>query len=242
VQYAEAAPCASLSLSAPALGQTSPDAHAPARTLARHQVTIDIGMLTGGIAYGRRLGTGRMTVGGGIWAGWEPASSIDPAFFLPVGVELFVRSQLNPNVQLEAGPPVLHYFWADDCGECSGIFIGVRGAARVGHRFAMSDPACVWGGPRPQSSPTPSVSWWAWSSGCFSGGSGDDAPVPLVARGYAQPGAVAAGDGALLPERRRGPLRLPAPRPFARLAVSARGQDGALLARDPRRVLRREID
>lgn len=51
-----------------------------------------------------------------------------------------MRSQLNPNLQLEAGPSVLYYLWADDCGECSGIFMGLRGAAWVGHRFAFVGP------------------------------------------------------------------------------------------------------
>lgn len=133
--------CAGLSLSGPVRGQAAPDTAAAAVAVARHQVTVDIGVLSAGIAYGHRLGTGPLTVGGGVWAAWEPASTIDPEFFQPVGVELFVRSQLSPNVQVEAGPSVLYYVWADDCGECGGLFVGLRGAAMVGHRFAYFGPS-----------------------------------------------------------------------------------------------------
>lgn len=129
---------ASLALAGQVFGQPGP---AAPYTAPRNQLTVDLGVLSAGVAYGHRLGTGRMSVGGGIWAAWEPSSTIDPEFFQPVGVELFVRSQLTPIVQLEAGPSVLYYVWADDCGECGGMFIGVRGAAMVGHRFVFFGPA-----------------------------------------------------------------------------------------------------
>ena len=50
-----------------------------------------------------------------------------------MGGELFVRMRASGNTQLEIGPTLLRYRWADDCSECTGSLVGVHAAAMVGN-------------------------------------------------------------------------------------------------------------
>ena len=100
--------------------------------IRRDQFSIDLGLLQGGLSYARRVGHGRFSVGGGVWAAWEPWNSFDGSIFEPIGVEAFVRTHLSREVHLEVGPSLLRYHWADDCSECTGTFAGVRASAMVG--------------------------------------------------------------------------------------------------------------
>ncbi|HEY7482351.1 MAG TPA: hypothetical protein VH680_17695 [Gemmatimonadales bacterium] len=106
----------------------------------RNQISLDIGPLEGGLAYARRLGQGSWSVGGGVWAGWEPWNSFETSFFEPRGVHLFLRTRPSREVQLELGPSLLRYNWADDCSSCSGTFASVRAAAMVGRGIFSLGP------------------------------------------------------------------------------------------------------
>jgi hypothetical protein len=117
---------------APALAQ-----HTAVR---RNQFSVDVGVLQGGLSYARRLGQGPFSIGGGVWAAWEPWSTFEGDVWEPLGVELFVRAQPSRDVQLELGPSLLRYHWADDCSECTGTFAGVRAAAMVGRGIFALGP------------------------------------------------------------------------------------------------------
>jgi hypothetical protein len=65
--------------------------------------------------------------------------------FEPMGGELFVRYEPNREVQLELGPSVLRYLWADDCSECSGTFAGAYASAMVGKGFFSLGPTARFG-------------------------------------------------------------------------------------------------
>jgi hypothetical protein len=56
-----------------------------------NQFSIDVGLVQGGLTYARRLGQGNFSVGGGVWAAWEPWSSFETNVWEPLGVELFLR-------------------------------------------------------------------------------------------------------------------------------------------------------
>ena len=59
----------------------------------------------------------------------------------PVGAELVVRTHPSRAVQLELGPSLLRYRWADVCSECTGTFAGVRAVTIVGQGiFSMGPP------------------------------------------------------------------------------------------------------
>jgi hypothetical protein len=97
----------------------------------RNQVSLDVGPLEGGLTYARRLGQGAWSLGAGVWAGWEPGNSFETNFFEPKGVHLFLRARPSRDVQLELGPSLLRYQWADDCSSCGGTFASLRAAAMV---------------------------------------------------------------------------------------------------------------
>jgi hypothetical protein len=95
-------------------------------TTRKNHFSVDVGLLQGGLSYARRLGHGQFSIGGGVWGAWEPWSSFEGSVFEPLGAELFVRAHPSRAVQLELGPSLLRYRWADDCSECTGTFTGVR--------------------------------------------------------------------------------------------------------------------
>ena len=100
--------------------------------IRRNQFSVDIGVLQGGLSYGRQIGHGHFSIGGGVWGSWEPWSTFEGNVREPLGVELFVRARPSRDLQLELGPSLLRYHWADDCSECTGTFAGVHAAAMVG--------------------------------------------------------------------------------------------------------------
>jgi hypothetical protein len=63
----------------------------------------------------------------------------------PVGAELFVRVRTSGATQVEIGPSLLRYRWADDCGECTGTFAGVHAAAMVGTGSFWLGPTARYG-------------------------------------------------------------------------------------------------
>jgi hypothetical protein len=108
--------------------------------IRKNHFSVDVGLLQGGVSYARRLGHGPFSIGGGVWGAWEPWSSFEGSVFEPLGAELFVRAQPSRAVQLELGPSLLRYRWADDCSECTGTFVGVRAAAMVGEGIFSLGP------------------------------------------------------------------------------------------------------
>jgi hypothetical protein len=121
--------CAAV-LTALILASVTP-ASAQDATVRKNSFSLDVGVLQGGLSYARRVSR-TVSVGGGVWAGWEPWNSFQSTFVEPHGVELFVRLHPTSQVHLEAGPSLLRYLSADDCSECTGTFTGIRTAAMVG--------------------------------------------------------------------------------------------------------------
>ena len=76
--------------------------------IRRNHIAVDVGILQGGLSYARRVSQ-KFSIGGGVWAAWEPWSSFESSVLEPVGVELFVRAHPSPDVHLEVGPSVLRY-------------------------------------------------------------------------------------------------------------------------------------
>jgi len=128
---------------APGLGQDG--------AIRKNHFSVDVGVLQGGLSYARRLGQGPFSIGGGIWAAWEPWSTFESDVWEPLGMELFVRAHPSRDVQLEVGPSLLRYHWADDCSGCTGTFAGVHAAAMVGRGVFALGPTLrlgrVTGGP-----------------------------------------------------------------------------------------------
>ncbi len=114
-------------------------------TVGKHQIALDIGVLEGGLSYARRIANGRFALGGRISAAWEPWNSFEANVFEPMGGELFLRYHPNREVQLEFGPSLLRYLWADDCSECSGTFGGIYGSAMVGRGIFSLGPTARFG-------------------------------------------------------------------------------------------------
>ena len=113
--------------------------------IGKHQVALDVGVLEGGLSYARRIGAGRYALGGRLWAAWEPWNSFKANVFEPMGGELLVRYHPSEEVQLEFGPSLLRYLWADDCSECRGTFVGAHAAAMVGKGIFSLGPAVRFG-------------------------------------------------------------------------------------------------
>jgi hypothetical protein len=106
----------------------------------KNQFSLDIGVLQGGLSYARRLGQKNLSLGGGVWGAWEPWSTFESNVWEPLGVELFLRAHPSRDVHLEAGPSLLRYYWADDCSECTGTFVGIRAAAMAGQGIFSLGP------------------------------------------------------------------------------------------------------
>jgi hypothetical protein len=113
--------------------------------VGKHQIALDVGVLEGGPSYAHRLGSGRFALGGRVSAAWEPWNTFEANVFEPIGGELFIRYHPNREVQLELGPSVLRYLWADDCSDCSGIFAGAYASAMVGRGIFSLGPAVRFG-------------------------------------------------------------------------------------------------
>jgi len=113
--------------------------------VSRNQVALEVGIISVGLSYARRVGGGPLSIGAGLWGAWEPAHTFDRTVWEPVGFVVFARYSRPPWLQVDLGPGLLTYVWADDCSECSGTFVGVRFAARLGYRFVFLGPE-VWVG------------------------------------------------------------------------------------------------
>jgi hypothetical protein len=112
--------------------------------IRKNHLSLDIGLLQGGLSYARRVSQ-KFSVGGGVWGAWEPWNSFESTFVEPLGVELFVRAHPSPDVHLEVGPSLLRYSSADDCSECTSTFTGIRAAAMVGKGIFSLGPAVRFG-------------------------------------------------------------------------------------------------
>jgi hypothetical protein len=123
---------------APGLGQD--DAGASRKPLKANEITLDIGLLEGGVTYARRLGRGPFSIGGGVWAAYEPWSSFEENIFDAAGGELLLRLHAHEMVHLEIGPTLLRYNRDDDCTGCGGTFLG-------GYASAMFGKGAFWVGP-----------------------------------------------------------------------------------------------
>jgi hypothetical protein len=111
----------------------------------KHQFTVDIGVLEVGLSYARRISNGPFALGGRLSAAWEPWNTFEANVLEPMGGELFLRYHPNREVQLELGPSVLRYRWADDCAECSGTFAGAYASAMVGKGILSLGPTARFG-------------------------------------------------------------------------------------------------
>ena len=113
--------------------------------IGKHHFALDVGWLEGGLSYAHRIGRGRYALGGRIWAAWEPWSSFAANVWEPIGGEIFVRYHPSDEVQLELGPSLLRYLWADDCSGCSGTFVGAHMAAMAGRGIFSLGPTVRFG-------------------------------------------------------------------------------------------------
>ena len=109
-------------------------------TAARNQVSLDVGILAGEIAYARRIGETPLSVGAGAWGAWEPPNSFGHPVFEPLGIVVFGRYRAAPWLHADVGPTLARYQSADDCSDCSGTFAGVRSALLVGHGILFVGP------------------------------------------------------------------------------------------------------
>jgi hypothetical protein len=107
---------------------------------SRSQVAVEIGYLSAGLSYARRLGEGPLSAGVGVWGAWEPPGTFDRNVWEPLGVVVFGRWRAAPWLHADLGLTGARYQWADDCSSCSGSFFGLRSAVLVGHRFVFVGP------------------------------------------------------------------------------------------------------
>jgi hypothetical protein len=113
--------------------------------VSRNQVALEVGIISVGVSYARRVGAGPLSIGAGLWGAGAPANTFDRNVWDPVGIVVFARYSRPPWLQVDLGPGLLTYVWTDDCSECSGTFVGLRFAARLGYRFVFLGPE-VWVG------------------------------------------------------------------------------------------------
>lgn len=107
---------------------------------SRNQVVLEIGPLSGGLSYARRVARTRLSIGAGLWGAFEPPHTFDRNVFEPIGGLVFTRLRLSPWLHGDLGPAILNYYWADDCDECTGTFVGLRLAGRIGSRLLFLGP------------------------------------------------------------------------------------------------------
>ena len=79
------------------------------------------------------MGRGPLSIGGGVWAAYEPWSSFEENVFNAAGGSLLLRLHAHEIVHFDLGPTVLTYQRADDCSGCRGTFVGGHGAAMLGN-------------------------------------------------------------------------------------------------------------
>jgi hypothetical protein len=103
-----------------------------ASSIRTNEMSVDIGLLEGGITYARRIGRGPVSIGGGVWAAYEPWSSFEQNVYAAAGGDLFVRLHALDMAHVELGPSLLRYRREDDCSSCGGTFVGARAAVMVG--------------------------------------------------------------------------------------------------------------
>ena len=112
----------------------------------KNQIGIDLGVLLPlpqFLSYVRRVNNTNLSIGGGVGFVWELNShSFEGNIWEARHVVVFARYQFFQALQVDVGPTLLSYYYADDCSDCSGTFVGVHSAAMVGHRFLFFGP-CV---------------------------------------------------------------------------------------------------
>ncbi|HET7230637.1 MAG TPA: hypothetical protein VFJ16_11585 [Longimicrobium sp.] len=106
----------------------------------RNQVTVEAGVLSGGVSYARRMGESPWSVGAGVWGAWEPPGTFEGNVFEPVGLQVFTRYRPTEWFHTDVGLTAASYHWTDDCPACTGTLAGVRAAALVGHRMVFAGP------------------------------------------------------------------------------------------------------
>ncbi len=116
--------------------QTGGDAVA-ANLPSQNQVNVDGGVLLAfSLAYTHRVGSTPLGVGGGVGFAWElNTKSFDRNIWNAVHAEVFLRFQPVPAFQVDVGPTLMTYNWADDCSECAGTFFGGHFAVMFGYRY-----------------------------------------------------------------------------------------------------------
>jgi hypothetical protein len=105
-----------------------------------NQLGIELGFLSAQVSYAHRLGDSPVLLGAGAWGAWEPVSSFDRNIFEPMGATVFARLEPAPWVHLDAGPILARYDYADDCSDCEGSFVGLRGGVFFGSRTLYVGP------------------------------------------------------------------------------------------------------
>ena len=107
----------------------------------RNELAVDVGILSGGVSYARRVGDSPLSVGAGVLGAWEPPNSFDRNVWEPLGFTLFGRYRPAPWLHTDVGLAGARYLWADDCSsECTGTFVGVRSSVLVGYRWFFIGP------------------------------------------------------------------------------------------------------
>jgi hypothetical protein len=101
---------------------------------ARSQLSLEAGYVSAGLSLARRIGSGPLSVGAGVWGSWEPPSSFEKNVWEPMGVTLFGRYAPVPWLHADLGATAARYLWTDDCSECTGTFVGLRSSLMVGYR------------------------------------------------------------------------------------------------------------
>lgn len=125
---------------------SAPEPVAPTRESAargpdsRNQLALEVGILSAGLSYARRLGESPWSVGAGVWGAWEPPNTFDRPIFEPLGVTVFGRYRPAAWLHADLGVMGASYRWADDCSGCSGSFTGVRAAVLAGKGIVYVGP------------------------------------------------------------------------------------------------------
>jgi hypothetical protein len=107
---------------------------------SRNQIAVELGVLTAGLSYARRLGATPLSLGVGVWGAWEPPNTFDRNVWEPLGIHVFGRYRPTPRLHTDIGVAAARYVWADDCSGCSGTFVGLRSALLAGYRFMFIGP------------------------------------------------------------------------------------------------------
>ncbi len=106
----------------------------------RNQIALDGGsLLAFSLSYARRVKDTDFSVGGGLGFAWElNMHTFGRAHvWSVVHLEGFVRYQVLQALMVDLGVTAMKYYWADDCSDCTGTFLGLHSAAMVGYRFVF---------------------------------------------------------------------------------------------------------